>query len=318
MSARAIINKSRAFQFNRADSRFTGRAYALASTVGFGAISTFAKFAYSEGIDSATLLALRFLVAAIALWAYFLIFNRSAIRISRKQLAVTAALGIAGYGVFSNLVFKALETTPASITGLLFFSYPVFVLLIDWLITRERPESHLWLGGIMILCGIIVGVFGALKGGLSVGLLFATGGAAWYAAYVAASRRLLYNVKPKTVALYVTTFAALGFWVMGGPVSPQLHLLSAKAIAVVLGIGLISTVMAMLCFFSSLEKLGAAETSQIGTFELIVSLGLASIFLGEQLSMPLMAGAAFILFGMVMGRVKLASKSEECPDDATC
>ena len=317
MSVRAI-NISRAFQFKRADSRFTGRAYALASTVGFGAISTFAKFAYNEGIDSVTLLALRFLVAAIALWAYFLIFDRGAIRISRRQLAVTAALGLAGYGVFSNLLFRALETTPASITGLLFFSYPVFVLLIDWLVTRERPESHLSVGGVMILCGVIVGVFGTLKGGASLGLLFATGGAVWYAAYVAASRRLLYNVKPKTVALYVTTFAALGFWVMGGSVSPQLHLLTAKAIAVVLGIGLISTVMAMLCFFMSLEKLGAAETSQIGTFELIVSLSLASIILGEQISIPLMVGAAFILFGMVMGRVKFASKSGECPDDATC
>ncbi len=313
-----MINRSRAFQSNRWDSRFTGRAYALVSTIGFGAISTFAKFAYSEGIDSATLLAMRFLVAAIALWAYFLIFNRSAIRIGRKEMAICAALGLAGYGVFSNLVFKALETTPASITGLLFFSYPVFVMLIDWLVTRERPENHLSVGGMMILCGVIVGVFGTLKSGLSMGLLFATAGAAWYAAYVAVSRRLLYNIKPKTVALYVTTFAAVGFWVIGGPVLTQLHLLTAKAIVVVLGIGLISTVMAMLCFFSSLEKLGSAETSQIGTFELIVSLSLASIILGEQISIPLMVGAAFILFGMVMGQVRLASKSDECPDDATC
>ena len=312
------VNRTRAFQFKRADSRFKGRAYALVSTVGFGAISTFAKFAYGEGIDSATLLALRFLVAAVALWVYFLVFNRGAIPIGRKQLAVSAALGLAGYGVFSNLVFKALETTPASITGLLFFSYPVFVLLIDWLVTRERPESNLSAGGVMILCGILVGVFGTLKGGLSLGLLFATLGAAWYAAYVAASRRLLYNVKPKTVALYVTTFAAIGFWVMGGPVSLQLHLLTPKAIAAVLGIGLISTVMAMLCFFSSLEKLGAAETSQIGTFELIVSLSLASLILGEQIGFPLIIGAAFILLGMVMGRVRLVSKTETCSDDATC
>jgi drug/metabolite transporter (DMT)-like permease len=317
MSVR-VINRSRAFLFKRGDARFKGRAYALVSTIGFGAIATFAKFAYSEGIDSAMLLALRFLVAATALWAYFLIFNRSAIRIGRKELAICAALGLAGYGVFSNLVFKALETTPASITGLLFFSYPVFVMLIDWLVTRERPESQLSVGAIMILCGVIVGVFGTLKGGLSLGLLFATGGAAWYAAYVAASRRLLYNVKPKTVALYVTTFAALGFWVMGGPVLPQLHLLTAKAIAVVLAIGLISTVMAMLCFFSSLEKLGATETSQIGTFELIVSFSLASLILGEQIGIPLMVGAALILFGIVMGQVKPSSKNDECPDDATC
>ncbi|HJQ69249.1 MAG TPA: DMT family transporter [Blastocatellia bacterium] len=312
------MSRSRALQSKLTNARFIGRAQALISTIGFGAIATFAKFAYGEGIDSASLLALRFLVAAVALWGYFLIFNRRAIRIGRKELAITAALGLAGYGVFSNLVFKALETTPASITGLLFFSYPVFVTLIDWVVTRERPDSQLAVGAVMILCGVAVGVFGTLAGGLTWGVLLAVGGAAWYAAYVAASRRLLYNVKPKTVALYVTTFAALGFWLMGGAGLPQLQMLTVKATAVVLAIGLVSTVMALLCFFSSLEKLGAAETSQLSTFELIVSLSLASMVLGEQIGLPLMAGAAFILVGIVTSQIKLSSRSEACPDDAAC
>ncbi len=317
MSAR-VINKSRAFESKLSDARFIGRAQALLLTIGFGAIATFAKFAYGEGIDSLMLLALRFLVAAVALWAYFLIFDRGAIRIGRKEAAICAALGLAGYGVFSNLVFKALETTPASITGLLFFSYPVFVMLIDWIVTRERPDSQLTIGAVMILCGVTVGVFGTLAGGLTLGVLFALGGAAWYAAYVAASRRLLYNVKPKTVALYVTTFAALGFWLMGGPGLSQMHLLTVKATVVVLGIGLVSTVMALLCFFSSLEKLGSAETSQLSTFELIVSFSLASVFLGEQIGIALMAGAAFILIGIVTSQFKPSSRSQSCPDDATC
>ena len=85
-----------------------------------------------------------------------------------------------------------------------------------------------------------------------------------------------------------------------------------------LAIGLVSTVMALLCFFSSLEKLGAAETSQLSTFELIVSLSLASVFLGEHIGIPLMAGAAFILVGIVTSQIKPSSRSEACPDDATC
>ncbi|HET8675655.1 MAG TPA: DMT family transporter [Blastocatellia bacterium] len=314
----SVISKSRAFELKLSNARFIGRAQALISAMGFGAIATFAKFAYSEGIDSSMLLSLRFLVAAAALWAYFLIFNRGAIRIGRKELAITAALGLAGYGVFSNLVFRALETTPASITGLLFFSYPVFVMLIDWIVTKERPESQFAIGAAMILCGVTVGVLGTLAGGLTSGVLFAVGGAAWYAAYVAASRRLLCNVGPKTVALYVTTFAALGFWLMGGPGLPQIQMLTVKATVVVLAIGLVSTVVALLCFFSSLEKLGAAETSQLSTFELIVSLSLASVFLGEHIGIPLMAGAAFILVGIVTSQIKPSSRSETCPDDATC
>jgi drug/metabolite transporter (DMT)-like permease len=286
--------------------RFIGRAQVLLSAVGFGTIGAASKLAYASGIDSALLLALRFLVAAIALWAYFLIFNREAIRIGRKELATCAGLGLAGYGIFSNLVFKAFETTPASIVGLLFFSYPVFVILLDWVVSKERPDAQLW-----------VGALGTLAGGLKVGALLALAGAAWYAGYVVATRRLLVDLKPQTVALYVTSFAAIGFWAMGGPVIPHLRLVTGQAALVVLWIGLISTVLALLSFFSGLEKLGSAEASQIGTFELIVSLSLAAFLLGERVGVPLILGASLILGGIVMGQIKSSNQSAEC-DDLPC
>jgi len=290
----------------------------LLSAIGFGTIGASSKLAYAQGIDAGLLLALRFAVAAIALWAYFLIFNRDSIRIARKELGTCAALGLAGYGIFSNLVFKAFETTPSSIVGLLFFSYPIFVILLDWLVGKERPEAQVWVGSLMILCGISVGVLGTLTGGFRVGSLLAVAGAAWYAAYVVATRRLLVNLRPRTVALYVTTFAAIGFWVMGGPVIAHLHLVTGRAVPVVLWIGLVSTVMALLSFFSGLEKLGSAEASQIGTFELIVSLTLASFLLGEHVGLSLVLGATFILAGIVTGQLKSPGQPRECGDDLPC
>lgn len=308
MNIRAVRNKE---QFPSND-RLVGRIMIVLSTIGFGAIGTFSKFAYASGIDAPLLLALRFLVAAVALWSYFLLFNRDGIRISRKELATCAALGLAGYGIFSTLIFKAFETTPASIVSLLFFSYPVFALIIDWAVTRERPDTQLWIGSSMILCGISVGVVGSLTGGFHTGLLLAIGGAVWYAVYVVATRRLLVNLKSQTVALYVISFAALGFWLMGGPVTSRLHLVTGSAWFAVLAIGLFSTVMALLSFFSGLDKLGTTEATQIGTFELIVSLALAAFALGERVSLPLLLGAGFILFGIVMGQLKSQQQSAPC------
>jgi drug/metabolite transporter (DMT)-like permease len=278
----------------------------------------FSKFAYSSGIDAPLLLALRFLVAAVALWLYFLIFDRDGIRISRKELATCAALGLAGYGIFSTLLFKAFETMPASIVSLLFFSYPVFALILDWIVTKERPEAQLFFSASMILCGISVGVIGSLTGGFQAGLLLAVFGALWYAVYVVATRRLLVNLKPKTVGLYVISFAALGFFLMGGPITSRLHMVTGWAWVAVLAIGLVSTVMAMLSFFSGLDKLGSAEASQIGTFELIVSLSLAAYVLGERVSLPLQLGAGFIFFGIVMGQFKSSDQSDEVQLQVGC
>lgn len=311
MNIRAIGNKETLLSKNR----LMGRILIVLSTIGFGTIGTFSKFAYASGIDAPLLLALRFLVAAIVLWSYFLLFNRDGIRVSRKELATCAALGLAGYGIFSTLLFKAFETTPASIVSLLFFSYPVFALILDWIVTRERPDAQLWIGSSMILCGISVSVIGSPTGGFHTGLLLSIGGAIWYAVYVVATRRLLVTLKPQTVALYVISFAALGFWLMGGPVVSRLHLVTGGAWFPVLAIGLVSTVMALLSFFSGLDKLGTTEASQIGTFELIVSLALATFLLGERVSLPLLLGAGFILSGIVMGQLKSSEQPVPCGND---
>jgi drug/metabolite transporter (DMT)-like permease len=310
MNIRAIGNKEKLIS----NDRVIGRSMIVLSTIGFGTIGMFSKFAYASGIDAPLLLALRFFVAAVALWLYFLIFNRAGIRISRKELATCAALGLAGYGIFSTLLFKAFETTPASIVSLLFFSYPVFALMLDWMVTKERPDAQLWAGASMILCGISIGVIGSLTGGFHTGLLLAVGGALWYAVYVIATRRLLNNLKPQTVGLYVISFAALGFWLMGGPITSRLHLVTGWAWLAILAIGLVSTVMALLSFFSGLDKLGSTEASQIGTFELIVSLSLAAFVLGEHISFPLLLGAGFILSGIVMGQLKSAEQPAGCVD----
>jgi drug/metabolite transporter (DMT)-like permease len=290
----------------------------LLSAAGFGTIGFFSKTAFHLGIDSTQLLALRFLVAATALWAYFLVFNRDAIRIGRKSLLTCAALGLAGYGIFSTLTFKAFEYAPASIVGILFFSYPVFVVMIEWAALKERPDTQLILGALTILGGIGIGVAGAIEGDPGPGLLFAVGGSAWYAAYVVATRRLLTNIRPQTVALYVISFAALGFYFTGGPALKAMQSMTAGGWGVALGIGLLSTVVAILSFFSGLEKLGSAEASQIGTFELLVSLSLAAFVLGETVNLSIMLGAGLILVGMVMGQIKPAPRPEGCPEEAAC
>lgn len=296
------------FDWPRIGERGVGRAQVLLSAVGFGTIGIFAKFAYGAGVDAPLLLSLRFLVAGVALWIFFLMFKRNAIKIGFKELLICAALGLAGYGIFSTLTFEAFELLPASVVGPLFFSYPLFVMLIDWVVTRERPDWRLSMGAMIILSGIMVAVHGSLGNGSVLGLLLALGGAGWYAAYVVAIRRLMVNVRPQTVALYVTTFAALGFWLMGGPVISRLHMVTGWTWVVVLAIGLVSTVMALLSFFSGLEKLGSAEASQIGAFELPLSLALSAFVLREHVGLPLMLGTALILTGILAGQLRFTER----------
>ena len=47
----------------RGDTRLAGIAYVVASATAFGAMAIFARYAYADGVDTATLLALRFVIA---------------------------------------------------------------------------------------------------------------------------------------------------------------------------------------------------------------------------------------------------------------
>jgi drug/metabolite transporter (DMT)-like permease len=298
--------------------RLVGRLQMLLSSLGFGSIAVFARFGHDAGLDTSSLLAFRFLVAAAGLWTYFLIFNRRMIRINRSNLIVCAALGLAGYGIFSTLTFKAYEVSPASTVTLIFFIYPVFVMGIDWFILRERPELQLLLGAVVTLSGLVIGLIGSFEGKVSLGLLFALAGSVWYAAYVVATRKLLQNIRPQTSALYVISFAALGFWIAGGPVASHLQGMSLKAWIAVISIGLVSTVMAIMSFYAGLEKLGSAEASQIGTFELLIGLSLAGFVLGEYISLPMIAGATLVLFGILIGQARPFVRSRQQAEEVPC
>jgi len=313
-----VIEKEKTQLSSASNRRLVGRAQVLLSALGFGSLAVFARFGHDYGLSTPALLAFRFLVAATALWAFFLVFDREGIRVSRKQLAICAALGLAGYGIFSTLTFKAFEISPASTVTLIFFSYPVFVLAIDWLVLRERPELQFRLGALVILSGLALGLAGSFNGKLNLGLIFALAGSAWYAAYVVATRRLLRDIRPQTSALYVITFAALGFWTTGGPAISHVQAMSARAWTVVIAIGLVSTVMAIIAFYAGLEKLGSAEASQIGTFELIVGLSLAAFVLGEYISMTMLAGATMVLFGILIGQIKMPLRSRQQAEEMPC
>ncbi len=298
--------------------KLLGRLQVAVSAIGFGTLGLFARLGQHEGLDAASLLTLRFLVAALALWGYFSLFDRPSLRITRKEMATCAALGLAGYGIFSTFFFKAFEAAPASTVSLLFFSYPVFVILLDWLILREQPDRQIRIGALVISAGLVIGVSASATSGWSAGLLYALAGSAWYAAYVIATRRLLQGSRPQTVALYVISFAAMGFVGLGGLRFSLLSALSGRAWMVVLGIGLLSTVIAILSFYAGLEKLGSAEAAQIGTFELIISLTLSTLLLGEHLSLSLLVGASLALIGIVLGQLKPDSRPPDEADEIVC
>src|SRR5688572_760754 len=96
----------------------TGVALALVSATAFGATTIIGKFAYRENINVPTLLAVRFSLGAVMLWALVLL-TRAERKLDRRQWLTLLALGGVGYASQSRLFFESLARIPAATAGLL-------------------------------------------------------------------------------------------------------------------------------------------------------------------------------------------------------
>src|SRR3954470_6883119 len=101
-----------------------GPPMCFGSCSSFGAMSIFGKLAYGEGATVATLLAVRFALAAALFWIGILVRGVApAIRaLPRREIGAGLALGAFGYSVQAGCYFAALERIDASLLSLLLYT----------------------------------------------------------------------------------------------------------------------------------------------------------------------------------------------------
>jgi drug/metabolite transporter (DMT)-like permease len=103
--------------------RLRGTIEISIASVGFGFLGIFGKIAFNSGLSVGEFLTYRFTLAALLIWIFLLLFKPEWVRLTKKQIFITAMLGIFGYGFFSTLYFQAVEglsvTQPGALTALL-------------------------------------------------------------------------------------------------------------------------------------------------------------------------------------------------------
>src|SRR3954469_6925604 len=97
--------------------RLIGIALIVISACGYGSGPLFAKPAYAAGVDWLTLLAWRFLFAAVVSWAWLLVWpaqRRTLRALSRRRVVILVLLGVFFVGN-SGTYFAGLEYLDASL-----------------------------------------------------------------------------------------------------------------------------------------------------------------------------------------------------------
>lgn len=277
----------------------TGVVLVLVSALGFGAMAIFAKLAYRHGADAASLLTLRFLIAALVLWA--IVAARRRPRPDRRTVLAGAGLGLFGYSVQAGCYFAALRHLDASLTALLLYTYPAMVFVGAVALRRERASAikigALGLAGAGLALVLLGGGAGALNG---TGVALAVGAALAYTTYILVADSVVGGADPFALAAIVATGAFVsvgGYTVAAG----GLHLgLDAVAWSALVSLSLVSTVLAMTTFFLGLERIGPSTASIVSTVEPAWTVALAAVCFGERLGPVQLLGGAIVLGAVVV------------------
>ena len=270
----------------------------MLSAFGFGLMPIFATYAYAGGVNVPTLLFLRFSLAAVCLFVY-LFWRRTVWRLGRREMSALLFLGAVLYTMQSAFYFSAVRYIPASLAALVLYLYPVFVAGLAVWLDKETLSLHTALPAVLSLTGIAVVLGAPLDEVDGFGVLLAFGAAIVYSVYITLGRRVVAAVSPLMTSAMISAFAALSFLVFGLADSSLQFAFSGATWAVIVGVVVFSTILAMATFFAGMERIGATRASILSTVEPVVTIGCSALLLGEKLSWLQGFGALLVLTGAV-------------------
>jgi drug/metabolite transporter (DMT)-like permease len=297
-----------------------GIALTIVSAFSFGSGPLFAKPVYAEGVGWHVLMAWRFLVGAALAWMWLLSHPhlRAALRrLNRRDVAVSLALGVL-YTGNSATYFAGLETVSASLAALIVYVYPALVAVISLQVGHALRGRRSWGALLLALAGVALAV-GNIDGATApplLGLILIGASPVIYSVWIVLSARLSgegrtgvgadtgTRVDPLAAGAVMLTATAVTYWVsalaLNQPVLPAQ--IPAGAWFGLIGVGIVSTFIAVLAFYGGAHRIGAARASIVSTVEPIWTIALASFLFRESLGPLQLVGGAMILLGVVIAQ----------------
>jgi drug/metabolite transporter (DMT)-like permease len=288
-----------------------GAALAVAMSVLFACVVIVGK-GLLHGEPPFTLLFLRFGLTA-GLVAVVVMASGQPLVPERGERLGLALAGLLGYGTESALYWAALNHGSAASVTLLFYLYPVWVMLAASMLERRLPARVIVLAVGMALAGGAVVIIGG--SGIDIepaGIALALGCSIAYTAYLVATDRIAVRTTPMTTGLWVAAGASVAnltyalatrSWTLPTGDLAALRVLAMAAF----------TAGAFVCMMASLRRIGAVRNGIIGVIEPLTVAVLAALFLSEPITSPVVVGGALILGAGVLATVTGRPRTRE-PD----
>ncbi len=179
----------------------------------FGSGGVFVRTLTQNGIDSTTLLFLRFSIAIIPILIAILFTDKNLLKINLKDipLILVCAMCIVGLNLCYN---ESMNSISLSLAAVLLSLAPIYVLIFAYVVFREKITSKKIICMILAISGCIL-MTGLLENSLSSiplhGIMAGIGAGLFWAVYLMASKKSIENGKHTyTILFYSIIFLSIG------------------------------------------------------------------------------------------------------------
>jgi drug/metabolite transporter (DMT)-like permease len=275
--------------------RLAGILLIAVSAAAFGTLAIIGRYAYAEGIDTFTLLFLRFGFSALLMGALLVAHREGMPR--GKSLVLLVGMGAIGYVGQSYCYLTAIKYASAGLVALLLYLYPTFVVILTLLFLKGKVT---W----ATLLALGLATLGAAltanpQGGQWTGIVLALAAALIYAVYIVVGAGVMQKVTAVQSSTMIFASAGLVFGVLTAVNGPHWPV-SARGWWVVAAIVLIATVIPVVAFLAGLKRIGPADASMLSTLEPVVTVLLAALLFGEILKPVTLLGGGLILAAVLL------------------
>ena len=282
----------------------------LIAAMSYGFLSVMVKLALDAGVDVLPLAAWRFVLAAATVWLLLAARRRPIPRL--EAWPALAGLGLL-YAIDSLAYVAALQWVPAATAVLLFYVYPVVVVLLAAVFLGERLTPHKLAATAIAIVGCALTVGAGMAGGHALGFGLVVFAMLALSAYILVSRPLM-AVLPGHGSAAVTLSATAVILTVVALVFDDLSLGGGRrGLVLVIAISIMSTALPITLFLIGLRHVGAGRAAVLSTIEPIITVLLAAIVLGERVGPIQVVGGALILTAILWLRTERPLPESETP-----
>ncbi|WP_320827617.1 DMT family transporter [Reinekea sp.] len=276
-----------------------GQYLVLMAAFFYGLNPFFAQLLFKEGLGAEMVSLYRFILPAI----FFAFFLRTP-RKNWSEASRTLVLGIAG-GISIFAYFHALATLPAATAILIYYSYPVFSVLIGWTVFSRVPSQN------SLISAALVAIAASLTvrpEALPAGALLSI--AACFLAPLVVATQVQYLSNPRrnlpttnrmgwiTIG-HIIVLLPIVLWI--GPT--QVIPVSLIGLLSVLGIALLAAAIPQVLFMVGAPRSCADKNALVGSLELVVALLTGAILLGQNLDRLEITAMVLIVLALFIKQV---------------